>query len=166
VNQVDALLLVLLTPFALRGFWRGFCRESFGLAGLLGGALAAAAGSSRLAGVMLAAHLLPPIAALPVAFAAIFVGIGVVANLLGLVADRLVRAVLLGGVNRIAGVAFGTLKGAAALGFLLLVAERLASPAITEVITASRLGGPLMHVATGVLEAGRGLAAAAGHGHA
>src|SRR5262249_49779812 len=63
VNQVDALLLVLLTPFALRGFWRGFCRESFGLAGLLGGALAAAAGGSRLAAVLLGARLLPPVAA-------------------------------------------------------------------------------------------------------
>jgi len=166
VNQVDALLLVLLTPFALRGFWRGFCRESFGLAGLLGGALAAAAGGSRLAGVLVGARLLPEVAALPVAFAAIFIGVGVLANVLGLVADRLVRAVLLGGVNRAAGVAFGTLKGAAVLGFLLLVAERMApSPAISEVIAASRLGGPLMRVATSVLQVGRDFAAAT-HGHA
>src|SRR5207249_2504835 len=43
VNQVDALLVVLLVPFALRGYVRGFCRESVGLVGLLAGGLAAAA---------------------------------------------------------------------------------------------------------------------------
>ena len=34
MNQLDALLLLLLTPFALRGYWRGFCREIFGLGGI------------------------------------------------------------------------------------------------------------------------------------
>src|SRR4029077_18331188 len=29
LNQVDALLVVLLVAFALRGYWRGFCREGF-----------------------------------------------------------------------------------------------------------------------------------------
>ena len=63
MNQVDALLLVLLTPFALRGLWRGLCREAFGLAGMLGGAAAAGVASPRLATILMAHQVLPPLAA-------------------------------------------------------------------------------------------------------
>jgi membrane protein required for colicin V production len=167
MNQVDVLVLVLLAPFAFRGYWRGFCRESFGLVGLLGGTLAAAAGGGALADVLVARGLLPPLAALPAAAVAIFLAVTSAAALLGLFADRVVRAVLLGGVNRLAGVVFGTLKGAAFLGFLLIVAERyVASPSLAQVIASSTLGRPLRQIATAVLEAGRSLAAATAGGGA
>jgi membrane protein required for colicin V production len=165
VNQIDALLLVLLAPFALRGWWRGFCRESFGLLGVIGGALAAAAGYGPLADALVGRELLPPLAAVIAAVAAIFLGVSFVASLVGAAADRVVRAVLLGGVNRAVGLGLGVLKGAAALGFLLLVCERAAlSPALAEQVGASRLGRPLIHLASRVLDVGRGLAATAGHG--
>jgi membrane protein required for colicin V production len=156
VNQIDALLLILLVPFALRGFWRGFCRESLGLVGVVGGLLAAAAGASSLAAV-LGRELLPPLAALPVAFGAIFFGVSTGAAVVGLVADRLVRAVLLGGVNRIAGVGFGLLKGAAVLGALLLLAEHAAPAGVAQLMATSTLGRPLMHLAAQLLETGRAL---------
>ena len=160
MNQLDALLLVLLAPFALRGYWRGFCRESLGLAGLLGGAVVAGAGSARVAAVLVARHLLPPAAAHPAAFAAIFLATAVAANLLGLVADRLARVLLLGGVNRAGGAVFGLAKGAAFLGFVLLLAERLVpSPGLAEVIERSTLGRPLVRLATRILETGRALPA-------
>jgi membrane protein required for colicin V production len=155
VNQVDTLLLVLLIPFALRGYWRGFCRESLGLAGLIGGAAAAATFSPRLAASLVARHLLSPLPARPVAFAAIFVAVTLAANIAGLIADRLVRALLLGGVNRSAGALFGFAKGAALCGFLLLLLEHLVpSPALTEEIDHSRLGQPLVHFASTLLRAG------------
>src|SRR5205809_762324 len=35
MNQLDVLLLVLFLPFTFRGYFRGLCREIFGLAGML-----------------------------------------------------------------------------------------------------------------------------------
>jgi membrane protein required for colicin V production len=163
VNQVDALLLVLLVPPALRGWWRGFCREGFGLAGVLGGALAAAAGAGPFAALLVAREALPPVVAFPAAAAAIFLAVAAAATLAGALVDRLARALLLGGANRAAGAGFGALKGAAVLGFALLLADRLApSPALAHLIASSTLGPPLMQLASGVLEIGRDLAAAGG----
>lgn len=159
MNQVDALLLLLLAPFALRGYWRGFCREVFGLVGLVGGAAAAGTWSLPVADVLVQRQLLPVAAARPVAFAVVFLGVVVTANLLGLVADRLVRAILLGGLNRIAGAAFGCAKGAAFAAVLLLVAHRLLpSRDVQEMIARSTLGGPLVRVAENLLRGQLGAA--------
>ena len=162
VNQVDALLLVLLVPFALRGYWRGFLRESLALVGLLGGALAAAAGGSRLAAALVARQLVPPQAARGVALALLFVVVYVAARAAGALADRLARAIFLGGVNRAAGLAFGVAKGAVVLGFaLVLLQQFLPSPSLAGMLAASRLAPPLTQLANGVVEAGRTLAAPA-----
>jgi membrane protein required for colicin V production len=159
-SPLDALLLILLVPFTVRGWWRGFCRESFGLVGLVAGALVAAAAGPELARILLARRLLPPFAALPVAWSAIFLAAWIAAAVVGRLADRLARALLLGGVNRIAGAVFGSLKGAALLGFGLLLVEHVSpSPALTRVIAASRLGRPLEQVAVGVVRTGRELGA-------
>ena len=164
MNQVDALLLLLLTPFALRGYWRGLCREVFGLAGLVGGAAAAGSGSLALAAILTARQTVPPAAARPVAFAAIFLATVIAARLLGLLADRLVRAVLLGGVNRVAGAAFGFAKGAAVAAVLLLAVQRLVpSREAQELIGHSTLGRPLLRVAEGLLGSVRRSPAGAQH---
>ena len=155
MNRVDVLLIVLLTPFALRGLWRGLCRESFGLAGLVGGAATAGAIGPQLAGALVARDWLSPLVAGPTAFAGVFVATALVANLLGLLADRLVRALLLGGVNRVAGAAFGLAKGAMVGGFLLLLAEHLApSRVLTGEVDRSTLGRPLVQLAARLLATG------------
>jgi membrane protein required for colicin V production len=152
-------------PFALRGWWRGFCREVFSLGGLVVGGLAAAAAAGPGGAALVAREILSPAAARAAAFVGIFVGVVVVANVLGQVADRFARALFLGGLNRLAGVAFGSLKGGVALGFGLLLAERLlGSSTLTRAIGASTLGRPLTELATNVLVFGRSLTAA--HGEA
>ena len=157
MNQVDVLLLVLLVPFALRGWGRGFCRESIALGGLIGGALLAGAGGPPLA-TALATRGMSPLVARVAAPLSLFIAAAVTAHVLGALTDRLVRALLLGGVNRIAGLVFGTLKGAALVGFALLLAERVAPSApLAGVVAGSRLATPLTRFAAGILEAGRGL---------
>jgi membrane protein required for colicin V production len=152
------LLVVLLVAFALRGYWRGFCREGFGLAGLVGGVLLAAAAGAGLADALVARHLLPLPFATPAAYAALFLGTVVVARLLGALADRLVRALPLGSVNRAAGAMVGVLRGGTLLGFGLLLILRFApSSSASEVVAASTLGRPLTRLAAGVLQTGRGL---------
>jgi membrane protein required for colicin V production len=157
------LLLVLLVPFAMRGFWRGFCREGFGLAGLVVGVLLAAAATAPLSAALVARDLAAPPLARALAFATVLLGVVVVANVIGALADRLARALLLGGLNRAAGMVIGSLKGGAALGFGLVLVKRLVpSPALEQAIAASRLGRLLAALAAGVLEAGRGLTVPSG----
>ena len=74
-------------------------------------------------------------------------------------ADRLARAAFLGGFNRVAGLAFGLVKGAALLGFVLMALERfLPSPSFAELVGSSKLAHPLTTFAANLLDAGRGLA--------
>jgi uncharacterized membrane protein required for colicin V production len=162
VNALDALLLVLLVPFVLRGYRRGLVREIFALAGLVGGLLVAAAASRPLAAALVPAPP-PPLWALAAAFAGVLVAALVVADLLGRLARGLARTLFLGGVDRLAGIVFGSLKGATALGFGLLLAERMmASPSFAHSVAGSTLGRPLTEFATAVLDAGRRLTAPAG----
>ncbi len=161
MNSLDALLLVGLAPFAVRGLFRGLCREALGVAGLVAALFVAAAGDTRLSAVLVGRDLVHEPWAGPAAFGLLFLVTVLAANLVGRLADRLVRALLLGWLNRAAGIVFGTLKGATVLGLGLLAAERLvASPAFTERLGASRLGRPLERLATAVFDAGRTLAAA------
>ncbi|HYR96350.1 MAG TPA: CvpA family protein [Candidatus Binatus sp.] len=163
MNPLDALLVILLVPFAFRGYFRGFCRETLGLVGIFGGVLAAAAAGPGFAQALVDQKALPAVAAWPVACAAIFVTVLVVAAIAGRIADGIARALLLGGVNRVAGALFGCAKGAAVLGFALLLSERLiASPSLTKVIAASRLGRPLEQIAGSVVQKGRQLGAGTG----
>ena len=153
MNQLDALLLILLVPFALRGYWRGFCREGLGLVGLFAGAFAAAAFGPGLAATFVAHDIGWPVVALPLAYLVIFTLVWMAASVLGAVADRIVRALLLGGVNRIGGAVLGSAKGATVLGFLLLLAAR--TPWMADIIATSRLGRPLMQLAGSVLDSGQ-----------
>lgn len=152
MNYLDALLLVLLVPFALRGYWRGFCREGLGLVGLFVGAFAAAGFGPKLAESLVASKFGPLYVALPVAYAAIFAVVWVLASVLGRVTERIARALFLGGVNRFGGAVLGSAKGATVLGFLLLFAAR--APGVAGTIESSRLGRPLMQLAGSVLGSG------------
>ena len=167
MNQLDVLFLVLLLPFVFRGYFRGLCREAFGLAGSIAGVLAAGAKGTALAHILLDEHLAPPVAAQPLGWAAIFVGTWVVAGLLGRIAERLASALLLGGLNRFAGMLFASAKGAALMGFTLLLIERAApGSAVSRKIAESELGRPLERMAGTVAEAGQALGIVPGGQHA
>ncbi len=133
----------------------------FGLAGVVGGVVVAAAGAPRAAELLVAAEWMRPAVARPVALVGLFVATVLAANVVGFVADRLVRALLLGGLNRAAGGVFGIAKGAALLGFGLLLLEHwLPSSSLTAAVKTSALGRPLAEFATHVFSAGRALSAA------
>ncbi|MFN8544744.1 MAG: CvpA family protein [Candidatus Binatia bacterium] len=157
MNQVDVVLGVLLVPFALRGYWRGLLREGFALFGIVGGVVAAATSWSELATIFVEHKLLSPVLAGGAAVTAIFVAVYAACQLVGWAADRVAHLVFLGGVNRVAGLAFGLLKGAAVLGFILLLVLRLVgSEEFQETVTQSTLGAPLVRLVTAfVVEASR-----------
>lgn len=155
MSTVDLALVILLLLFAVRGYWRGLLREGCALAGLLGGAVAAGAMGPAVAALIVSRGGAAPVPAALMGAAAVFLGVYFSAVVAGLVLDRLARAVFLGGLNRMAGVAFGLAKGATVLGLGLVVLQRVVPrPGLGDLIEASKLGRPLTTFASVVVEAG------------
>ena len=159
MTHIDALLAVLLVPFALQGWRRGLCREGFALLGIVGGLIVAVGTAPAVARAIIAAGK-PELAAYPIALAVVLVAAIVVARVVGAIVARAMRAVFLGGLDRLAGIAFGALKGAACLGLILILLERFMSTSTQMAIEGSLLGPTLIGVATSLLDVGRELSAA------
>ena len=103
MNLVDLALTVLLLLCAIRGFLRGFVRESFGFAAFIVGLLAALrfadpVGHSLQSWEALAG--LPDAARVGGGFVAVFLAVSAVINLVGFVIDRLLGDGMLRGVGR------------------------------------------------------------------
>ena len=156
MTRVDVLLAAVLLLFALRGLWRGFMREVFGLAGLLAGAVAAATWSTPLGDqISPQLHVTPAVAEL-IAGAVLVVGVVLVASLSGRLGRRLARAIWLGPVDRGLGAVFGLAKGAALVGLGLMALQRLAPGSSTAKLAAdSELAHPLVDLADQLVEAVR-----------
>jgi membrane protein required for colicin V production len=155
VSHVDVVLALLLVMFALQGWRRGLCREGFDLVGLVGGLIVAAASAISVADA-LASQGVPQLGALPIAIVLILGVAMVVARIVGNLFAQAMHAVLLGPVDHVAGIVFGVLKGAAYLGLVLIVLERLMpTSAMQLAIEGSVLGPTLMRVASGALAVGR-----------
>lgn len=155
MNGVDLALGLLLAVCALRGYWRGFLRESFGLLALIVG-IAAAIRFAAIAAVVVQRHVgLPAAVDAGLAFVTIFVIVHTVINLIGVLLDRLTGALFLRGINRLAGAAFGAGKAAAVLALILLFFHLF--PVIPELdgqIMSSSIGRPLVSVAGDVVRRG------------
>ncbi|MFQ5666473.1 MAG: CvpA family protein [Candidatus Binatia bacterium] len=155
MTSIDAALAVVLVLCALRGYWRGFLREFFGLLGLVGGV--AAAFQFTAAGVaMLRVYATLPA---PLLTGAVFVVIFVVfhagLNLVGVLLNHLARTPLLHAVNGLAGAVVGAGKGAAVLALVLLFLHLFPfAPALDARIMTSTIGRPLVNVAGDVIRAG------------
>ncbi len=148
MNAVDIVLVVVLALCALRGYWRGFFRELFGLLGLAVGGLAAVRLTPQ--GVELLAQYLtlPAPIMTGVAFAAIFVICHTGLSIVGLLFDRLAKAIFLSGINRVAGAVFATGKGAVVIALVLFglhLFQRF--PELDEQIMSSTIGRPLVQAA-------------------
>ncbi len=148
MNAVDLALVFLLLAWALRGYWRGFFRESFGLIALVGGIAMAIRLAAIGASVLQQRLRIPPPVDAGVAFVAIFVIVHTLVNLIGVLLDRLAGALFLRGINRLAGAAFGAGKGAAILGLLLLFLHLFPFvPELDGQIMHSVIGRPLVNAA-------------------
>jgi membrane protein required for colicin V production len=163
VSHVDVVLVALLVPFALQGGRRGLCREGFALLGIVVGLIVVMAMAPELAARVTAAGG-TKIAAFPMVLAAVVLVSMMISRIVGTLVARALREVFLGGVDHVAGVLFGALKGAASLGLILILLEQfLPSPSVQLAIEGSVLGPPLMRVAGSLLEVGRGLGGVASH---
>ena len=120
MNGVDVALIAALAGCALRGWWRGFFRECFGLFALVVG-ISTALRFAASGEAVLQPHLrLPPSVASGLAFVSIFVGVHAAINVAGAVLNRLMGTATRRTVNGVGGALLGAAKGAVVLAFLLL----------------------------------------------
>jgi membrane protein required for colicin V production len=154
MNTVDLAAGIVFALFALRGYWRGFFREAFGVLALFGG-LAAAMRFSAAGAIRLEPYMALPVVREGVAFVAIFVVTHAAATLVGYLLHRLAGASALGWANRLAGVAVGAAKGGALLAFVLLFLHLFPLMRTLDTrLMESRVGPPLITAAGNVIRFG------------
>jgi len=152
MTELDIALVILLTLFGLRGFLRGFFRESFGFLALVAGILAALQLTEGTAATLAGYIELDGTTRAVIAFVGIFLVTHTAVNLLGLLLDRVAHSLLFRSVNRVAGAAFGVGKGAVVLGFLLLFFQLFPMvPVLSQQVDDSRIARPLATVAGTVI---------------
>lgn len=155
MNGVDVALVVVLAGCALRGWWRGFFRECFGVVALVMG-VAAALRLTAGGEAALQPHLhLPSQVGAGVVFVAIFVSVHGVINVVGMLLSRLKHTTPPGVLNGIGGALLGVAKGTVVLAFLLLFLHLfpLASGFDAQV-TGSSIVRPLVSVAGNAIRIG------------
>lgn len=155
MNLVDLALAVLLLLCAIRGFWRGLVRESFGFAAFVLGVFAALRLTEAVAhateGYAVLGSL-PDTARIGGAFVAVFLVVSALVNLVGFVVDRLLGVGVLRQVGRVGGGVFGAAKGAVVLAFILLFAQLFPFVGDLETRLAdSRLARPMITAADNLL---------------
>jgi membrane protein required for colicin V production len=155
MSGVDVALIAILAAFALRGYWRGFLRESFGVLALIAG-MAAALQFADAGAVMLQERaLLPPVAQAGVAFVGIFVMVYVLVKIIGALLDGLAGASRLWLINRLAGSLLGIAKGGVVLAAVLLFLHLLPLvPGLDVRIMGSSIARPMVEAASDILRRG------------
>ncbi|MBI4516097.1 MAG: CvpA family protein [Deltaproteobacteria bacterium] len=153
MNSVDLVLAIVLAGFGLRGLWRGFLRESFGLLALFG-ALAVAFRFAAVAAAAIEPYSTLPLLREGVGFVGVFVATHALVTLTGVVLDRLAGPAF-GGLRAVAGAAVGIGKGGALAAFVLLFLHLFPLlPQLEGRLLASRLAPPLIVAAGQVIRFG------------
>ena len=145
---LDAVLLAGLAGFGLRGFLRGFVRETTSLIAVVAAVAGVVLYAGRLAEALMAHGVAEAELALVGAGAATFLAIYLVVTFAGWAVDRLAHALFLGPVIRILGIAFAVAKGAIVLGFALIVGQQWAPTVLSrERVETSHLAPPMVKLA-------------------
>jgi membrane protein required for colicin V production len=152
MNAVDLIVGLLLVLGLLRGFWRGFVRESFGVLALLAGVVAAIQGTGRGAAALAEYATLPESVYSGVAFVGIFAIVHSSVNLIGMLFDRAARGAFLRSINRLGGAFVGAGKCAVVVAFALLFLHLFPMlPTVDGRIMGSAIGRSLVSAAGDVL---------------
>jgi membrane protein required for colicin V production len=125
LNWVDVIIAVVLLGFAIRGLMRGFLRELLSLVGLFLGLWIALLKFVPLGEWV--QHKFPLTEPLPfhIAFLAIFLSVASLAGMVGYLLHRVARGLLMGWLDAIVGLGFGSVKGVMILTVLLFLLAHL-----------------------------------------
>lgn len=131
------------------GAWRGLVREIISILGWVIAFLAANLLAGPLGPAMPQAIPTPELK-VAAAFVAVFVGALVVTSLVGLLLSKIVKAVGLGGLDRLLGAAFGVARGALIVLAAALLAGLTSAP--RQPYWRDSASGPLLAQAVGALK--------------
>jgi uncharacterized membrane protein required for colicin V production len=133
VNLLDFAVLALILLLGIRGYFRGFFRELFGLAAWLGGGVAAYLGGPVYGQDVGQRFRLPLAIGQTLAALAIFVAVYIACQIAGWILHRLARALFLAPLDRAGGLVFGAAKAVAMSAlFCMLVTSRRGLPDLAE----------------------------------
>jgi len=121
INLLDLIILIPLLLFAFNGYKKGIIIEITTLAALILGIYAALFFSDYTANLLAGSFNISKEYLNIIAFVATFIGVLVLVMLLGRVLEKVVNLLMLGIVNKLAGAAFGILKGALLLSILIFL---------------------------------------------
>jgi membrane protein required for colicin V production len=119
VNTIDFILVIFFLLFGLRGYFKGFFREAFSLAGLTVGFIAAVRYNQAVAPIIEEYWKVSPFILKGVSFVGIFFIVYFLFNLFGWFLHHSQRLLFLQTLNRAAGVVIGLLKGVAVMGLAI-----------------------------------------------
>ena len=120
MSIVDLTLTVILSLFALRGYFRGLFLEVLSVLGIFAGFIAAFQYNGTVATMVQEYWNVSPIILKGVSFFLVFLAVYFVFNLVGWLFQRWSRFLFLAGFSRVGGVVVGACKGAAFLALILL----------------------------------------------
>ena len=120
MNPFDILIIVILGYSFVRGLFRGLVKEVSSIIGVMGGFYAAYSYYPVVAKLL--ARVIQDQAYLNIiSFLLIFCSVMAIVSILGIIIKYLLNIAFLGWLDRIAGVAFGVLKGVLIVSVLFLV---------------------------------------------
>jgi len=157
LNIIDPILLVLLSLFAVRGYFKGLFREGFSLLGLFIGFMVAVRYDEPVAALWMHIWESSLLVVKAVTFVALFFVVYFIFSLAGWLLHRSAKLFFLDAVNRVGGVLLGTGKGAAILALILfsLGSSPLMPQKTRQRLDQSYLAPPLYQFAQGLIQVGR-----------
>lgn len=157
MNPIDPILLVVISLFGLRGFFKGLFREGFSLLGLFFGFFTAVHFDEVLAAWCQDSWHLPLILLKSIAFVSLFFAVYLAFAVLGWVLQRWAKAVFLEPLDRTGGAVLGLGKGTAVLALILflLASFPFGSPRMKQSIDETYLGWGLYQLGHEMVAAGK-----------
>ena len=153
MNYIDIILAILLVLAAISGFRNGFIAEAASLAALILGIWGAIKFSYITSDFLVENFQLKSDHLNIISFVVTFIVIVILVHIVGNTVNKLIETVMLGFVNKLAGLVFGILKAALILSILLVVFdmidenEKILSPETKE---NSRMYEPIRSLAPSI----------------
>lgn len=157
MNIVDWILLILLSLFGLRGYFKGLFREIFSLGGLVVGFMVAARYNGAVATLAASYWQVFPLVLKATAFVTLFFLVYFSFNLVGWLLHHSTRVLFLQTLNRFGGIVIGLGKGVAmvALVIFFFASSPWVPAATREKLDGSYLVPPLSRLAEGLIRVGK-----------
>lgn len=150
MNWLDITIIALLAVFVVEGAAKGFVRQIVGLTALLLG-IVLGIWFYGTAGSFLLPYVSKPAIAMLLGFLIVFVGVQLLGGLAGWTLSKAMKATGLGWLDRLMGVAFGTLKAVLAGVVLVLALTAFPIKPLPDAVARSRFAPYLIdasHVIT------------------